>query len=412
MQTSRNTPASFGLSGALPRGKALSLLHIHRFLFRLGLSIANIFAWIFVFQYFYSQSGRFADSLIATMLMYCLTQAVVVFLTPLSAAHLRHGVKRAIVCGALLAGASYIYLGATLGGSFNGLAGGWGIAIFALLLGAYRALYWVPYQMEASSESRERSRMPIAYEVTIALMPVFAGITIATLPFAPQRVLFGAVVFIILSLLPLIRLRDVFEGFSWGYGETFRQCFAARHRHLLVSSLMQGLQGAALFLLWPLTVFFIVGSQFHILGIVISATLFAVLLLRALYSRFAKRVGLEQSIHVMSAFAASGWLMRLFAGTPFIVFFVDSYSHISSPRSSNGIDIFAHEQTADQGSFIDEYTTLKEICLASGRILACLTCAVLLLWASFAFAFASIIFLAAIASAAHVLLERSSRMVY
>ena len=327
--------------------------------------------------------------------MYCLAQATTIILTPLSAAHLRHGVKHSIVYGALAAGAAYIYLGATLF-SFSGGLAEWGIAIFALLLGAYRALYWVPYQLEASGASKERSRMPIAYEAVIALMPIFAGVTLATVPFAPQRILFGAVIFILLSLLPLLPLRNMFEGFSWSYGETFRQ------------SLMQGLQGATLFLLWPIAVFFIVGSQFHVLGAVISATLFAVLLLRALYSRFIKRTGLDRSIIVLSVFSASGWLMRLFAGTPFVIFFVDAYSHVSSPRISNSIDIFAYEQTADQGSFIDEYTTLKEIGLAFGRILACLVCALLLIWTSFAIAFASIIILTAVVSAVFVIIERTA----
>src|SRR3989338_1340732 len=395
-----------GTRALAPRAR-FGYLHVHRFLFRLGLSIANIFAWIFVFQYFYIQSGRLQGSLISTILMYCLAQATTIILTPLSAAHLRHCVKHSIVYGALAAGAAYIYLGATLF-SFSGGLAEWGIAIFALLLGAYRALYWVPYQLEASGASKERSRMPIAYEAVIALMPIFAGVTLATVPFAPQRILFGAVIFILLSLLPLLPLRNMFEGFSWSYGETFRQYFSPRHRQLLITSLMQGLQGATLFLLWPIAVFFIVGSQFHVLGAVISATLFAVLLLRALYSRFIKRTGLDRSIIVLSVFSASGWLMRLFAGTPFVIFFVDAYSHVSSSRISNSIDIFAYEQTADQGSFIDEYTTLKEIGLAFGRILACLVCALLLIWTSFAIAFASIIILTAVVSAVFVIIERTA----
>src|SRR3989344_4285347 len=95
-------------------------LHVHRFLFRTGLSIANTFAWIFVFQYFAVMTRTIPDALIATLAMYVIGQAVTILLTPVSAAHLRRGTKHSLIFGVLLAGAAYISLGATLSGTLNG----------------------------------------------------------------------------------------------------------------------------------------------------------------------------------------------------------------------------------------------------------------------------------------------------
>ena len=402
-------------------GARFGFLHVHRFLFRTGLSIANAFAWIFVFQYFAVITRTIPDALIATLAMYCVGQAVTILLTPVSAAHLRRGSKHSLVFGALLAGAAYVALGATLSGTLNGgqiglvsdfikspVDGplGWGIAVFAVLLGAYRALYWIPYQLRASTEIHGRTRLPAVYEVLIALMPAFAGITMAVVPYAPLRLLFGSAVLIGMSLVPVVAIREYFERFAWDYKETFRQLFKSSNRRLLTASFGGGLQGTVLFLVWPISVFFIVGSDYKTLGAILSATFIAILLLRYAYRKFARQIRVERSVPVSVAFSVSGWLIRLFVGSPVGVILADSYSHVSSPRSSHSIDTLTFEQSADNGSFIDEYTALKEIGLAVGRIAACFVFGLLLLWISLPMAFAIMIILAGIASAVSVIMER------
>ena len=138
-------------------------------------------------------------------------------------------------------------------------------------------------------------------------------------------------------------------------------------------------------------------------------TLLLVLILRKVYRYLIRRIGLEDSVSAHAAFAASGWIFRIFAGTPSGFIFADTYSHITSPRRSHSIDIFAYEQAPDQGSYIDEYTTLKEIGLAIGRIIACILFALLLLYFSVSIAFTIMFILAAIASAFGIVLERSAR---
>jgi len=390
----RDTSARFGF------------LHVHRFLFRTGLSIANTFAWIFVFQYFTLLTKTVMGALIATLAMYAIGQAITILLTPVSASHLRRGTRHSLVFGTLVAAAAYISLGATLYGTLGGEPAGWGIAVFAILLGAYRALYWVPYQLRASTEVHCRSRLPIVYEVLIAFMPAFAGITMAVVPYAPLRLLFGSAVLIGVSLVPILALRDYFERFAWNYFETFGQLFKRSNRRLLSASLNGGLQGAVLFLMWPILVFFIVGSNYKTLGAILSATFLAILLLRYMYRKIARRMKFEHSTAVNVAFSMSGWLMRLFVGSPVSVVFADSYSHISSPRGSHSIDTLAFEQSADNGSFIDEYTALKEIGLAIGRIGACVIFGFLTVWTTLPIAFASMLVLAGIASAVSIIMER------
>jgi len=391
----------------LPNTSArFELLHAHRFLFRTGLSIANTFAWIFVFQYFIAITSTISDALIATIVMYAMGQSITIILTPISASNLRRGTMHSLIFGALLAGGAYVTLGATLNSTLDGEPIGWGIAVFAILLGAYRALYWIPYQLRASTGVHGRSRLPILYEVIIALMPTFAGITMAVIPYAPLRLLFGSAVIIVMSLVPIIVSRDFVEKFSWSYFETFAHLLKRRNRRLLSASFSGGLQGTVLFLVWPIFVFFIVGWDYKILGAVLSATFIAILFLKYLYRKFSRKMQIEQSVLVQVAFSVSGWVMRLFVGSPVGVVLADTYSHTSAGRSSHSIDALAFEQSADQGSFVDELTALKEMGLAIGRISACAIFALLLVWTTLPIAFAGMLILAGIASAVSIIMER------
>lgn len=380
-------------------------LHAHRFLFRAGFALASLFTWILVFQYFFLASGVISSALIACALMYSVSQIATIVLTPLSAAHLRRGVKQSIIFGAVLAGAAYVYLGATLSGTLDVNGELWGVAAFAFLLGAYRALYWIPYKLEAVSEAG-RSRMPITYELVLALLPVFAGITLAMQPFAPLRIFYGTAALFALSLIPLLFVQNVHENFRWSYYRTFSEFFKTRNGRLYFATITHGIESAALFLVWPLAIFLIVGSDYAAVGIVMTATLILVMLARSLHQRFLRKFKLERSLAVPALFSASGWLMRIFVASPFTVILADAYSHISSPKRAYSIDVFALEQLADEGSFIDEYTALKEIGLAIGRMLTAFLFAIFLALGSVPVAMALILILAALASVCAVISER------
>src|SRR3989344_6657601 len=58
------------------------MFHGHRFLLRAGLAIGNVFAWIFVFDYFVGFSGSVARAFAGGPIMYALLQAVKGMLTP------------------------------------------------------------------------------------------------------------------------------------------------------------------------------------------------------------------------------------------------------------------------------------------------------------------------------------------
>jgi len=351
-----------------------STLHAHRFLLRAGFSIANVFAWIFIFEYFYILSGNVARAFAGVVILYALAQIITIVATPISAAHLRRGTKHSIIWGAIAAAGAFVLLGTILSGYFFVDGGStsflWGIAGFAVLIGAYRALYWIPYKLTRAA-TKPYLRMGSYFEMLIALMPLFAGLTIASVPFAAAQLLFGTAALIVLSAIPVLFFEDARERFSWSYVYTFKQLLKRKNYGLVLRALLDGLQGAALFLVWPLAVFLIVEWSYFTLGIVFSMTLLIILLLRGAYGWILGSVGLRDSTSVHVVVSVSAWIARFAAGTPFGVIVADSYSYVTEPERDTRADPFSFEQASDRGAFLDEYTALKEIALALGRIKLC-----------------------------------------
>jgi len=369
----------FGMSEAV-RGDADMMFHGHRFLLRAGLAIGNVFAWVFVFDYFVSLSGSVGRAFAGVLIMYALSQAITVLLTPIAAANLRRGTRSALVWALMLSAGAFIMLGATLGGLFNGIESTlWGIAAFSVLLGAYRALYFIPYELNrlpaalrsaqaGANTEGARPRGRLFYELLLTLVPAFAGATLITEAYAPTKLLFGAGVFAILATLPVLLIPNIYERFSFSYAETFRELFTRRNNRILRISFLEGAQGAALFLVWPLAVFLIVGGSYATLGIVFSVTLLCILLFRIIHRNLVPEFRRQRSLFTHVTFAVSGWVARFVAGSALGVIIADAYAYSTHPVRGTTTDPFVFEQSADAGSFIDEYTALKEIGLAIGRI--------------------------------------------
>lgn len=366
---------TMNLAHQTSNGMIESALHAHRLLLRVGLSLAHIFAWIFVFEYFFVLTGSeesvaasAARAIAATVALYGFAQLITIIATPMSAAHLQRGVRRSIIWGVLSASAAFVFLGGALSGYFNTPAL-WGVVAFAVLLGLYRALYWVPYTISRTDQPHMHMRAYL--EVLVAFMPLFAGLTISSVAFAEGRLLFGAAALLIISLLPLAFLTDTRERYSWSYVYTFKQLFREKNHGLVLQSILEGLQGTALFLIWPLAIFLIFEWSYLTLGLVFTLTLLFILLLRRLYRWMMRSSSLGESPTVHTVLAVSGWIARLAAGTPAGVIVANVYAFTTDPERGTHFDPASFEHVSDRGAFLDEYTALKEIGAAAGRIMLC-----------------------------------------
>src|SRR3989338_5214967 len=366
-------------------------LALHRFLLRFALAGANVFAWIFIFQFFYLIEPDIGHALARVALLYALSQVITCLLTPYAVQTLRDGARPLLLIAVLFASSALVLLGGTFAAYWNASYASVGIAAYAIALGAYRAFYFVPYEIEVRGNAKRPRSRSAASELLIALAPFIAGIFIVSTTHGPVWVLYIAAGLIALSAIPLLYLRDIHEGFTWGYRETFERLFLPSHRPLLREAIMEGISGAALLLFWPIAVFLIAGWSYGMLGFILTLTFLVAILSRTLVRKGVRRAGLHQSRPLNVIFAATPLLFRMLVGTPLGVVVVDSYFFTTTPRRT-GLDPLTFEQFADAGTYVDEYTALKEMALALGKTAACILGAILALLASVPLALFSFFF--------------------
>ena len=379
------------------------LLSLHRFIFRFAFAGANIFAWIFIFQYFYLVEPSIGMGLARTALLYALSHTVTCLATPYAARLLRSGSRRMCIAAIVIAASSFTVLGAAFAGFWGASYTSAALTVFSIGLGFYRALYWIPYELEVEATGKGRARLFV--EFLVALAPLLAGLWIVTTALGPIPLLYAGAGLMLLSALPLLYVPDIYEKFSWGYRETFGHFVAPANRAVVRHAVLDGIAGAGLLHFWPLALFLITGWSYGMLGVILTLTFFISITARSFVRRSIRRSGLHASGILKVLFAVTPWAFRALVGTPLGAILVDSYFHTTAPRRF-GVDPQAFEQAADAGSYVDEYTALKEMGLAVGRIFLCLVGTLAAFMVSLPAAFIAIFICAALASAAIALTPR------
>jgi hypothetical protein len=342
---------------------------IHRFFLRLSLATSGLFAWILIFHALYAAGETEQGALLLTAASFAFLQMLIFFLTPLAGMNTKHGTSRSMILSSLALAAGFLWLASASMGIFGGdsLNVLWGIIGFVFFSAVYRAFYWVPYSaIGISSRSAWSASTRFLLEILLSLSPAAAAVIISQTENGSWFILVGAAITAFLSALVLIPVHDSYERFEMTYVETIASLFRSDNRHLLSLSIFEGVQGAGLLFIWPLSIFMLFSWSYLKLGLMLSITLLIALLLRRRVQKSLR----GWSLHDNKRFLAA--VLRLTVVSPITVVLADSMSHSSLPLRRIGLDPIAGEQAADSSHYIDEYTALKEMGMALGRILLCL----------------------------------------
>lgn len=376
-------------------------LHIHRFIVRLSFAFAVTFAWVLIFHYWLIGLHDPAQALVHAALLYALSQTVVVLVTPYAASLLHLGMRRGMIYGILFASVGFSCLAGTFQTMTLNNVTIAGLIAFAICMGLYRALYWIPYVIEKRSLHAQRT--PFWYELPLVLMPTLAGLTIVLSDYSATWLLYGTAALLVVSVFPLLGVKEKKELFPWHHTHAFGWLLDHAGRFRLRLSFLDGMQSVAIFFFWPVAVLILAGFSYLTLGIVLTLTALIVLLSRPHARRWLFRLPMSDTPMFDAAVAFSSWIVRLVVVNPLSFVVVDSYYRISSP-SHHGADMYAQEHAADAGVYIDENSALKEMGLALGKVAMCIVVAAMAVTTTISTALVGAFLIAAIASVAGVFL--------
>lgn len=376
---------------------------VHRFLLRLSLAVGGLFAWIIIFHALYVSGETTQGALLLTVFAFAYTQLCILFLTPLAGKNTQHGTSRSMILAGLALSAAFLWLASSAAGVFGStsLNVWWGIVGFCTLFALYRGLYWIPYSaIGISVRSAWNAQTRFLFEILLALAPA-ASAVVVTQASGAWLVLVGASFFAFCSSVALVSVRDTYERFSFTYASAFAVLFSREQRTLLRESVLEGMQGAGLLFFWPLTIFILFFWSYLKLGLVLSITLLLALLFRRLLQKYIRRLAVSERSRARAAISGSIWVLRLISMHPIAIVVADSLTHTLLPSRRLGIDPVSFEQAADSNHFIDEYTALKEMGMALGRVSVCVVFMLTLTVAEPLVALALALILVAISSIIH-----------
>jgi len=349
-----------GVSGI---SRDLKALYGHRVFLRVGFGITTVFTVALIYQYF-------NNSFFAVALVYGLMHVFVFFLTPVSSIFIRRwGIRSMLLMAvpAVTLGTASLYQFAS-GGEYAL----YGLLFFTILMGIYKVLYWVPYQVDFSLLlDRRRRGGQIALlrniaDLIIVATPFIGGLVVASFGFETLYIL--ALIVISFSIVPIFFIETAYENYSWSYLQTMKEIVSSRNRTLVLAYIGDGMQTMVLTAIWPLLVFILLDEEYVALGLITALTLLAVLLLRLVTGNLFDTWNKSRLITIGAILASSGWMFKVLVATPFQVFISETYHGMGRTVNKTSFDAMTYEQAADNGRFIDEYTTLKEMSLAIGRI--------------------------------------------
>jgi len=341
--------------------RELRALYTSRTVTRFGLATLGVFMPIFFYTHF-------DHSISAVLALYAAIYGSYALLVPLSVRLLRVWGTRIMMLLALGMMSSnlvalYFY------NSYPDIA----ILIYIGTATLYQLLYWVPYHVDFAESlspvmrGRQLALLRNIAGIAIVVTPVIGGFLITAVGFSAAFLF--ALTLILLSMVPLMYTRNIRERYSWKYFETFRHLLSRTNRSLVLANMANGAQGVVLTIVWPIFIFTLLDERYTALGIIVALSLLVTIMLRSAIGKLFDTWNETKVVVVSVVLATTGWIAKIFVQTPLQIFAVDSYHNAGNIARALAFDAATYEQAADNGRFVDEYTTLKEMALNIGRVL-------------------------------------------
>jgi MFS family permease len=179
------------------------------------------------------------------------------------------------------------------------------------------------------------------------------------------------VFFVILSIIPLYRVQEVKEEYTWSAMKLIKEIFDRDNRPIVISSVGNGMQAIVGAIIWPLFIFIAINGDFVVFGSILALVAIGLIVLRYFIGRYLDRFGRERVMRAGNFIYFTGWILKTLVAGVTGIFLVDIYHRFGFVINKTSFDVTTYDQAADNGHFIDEYTVLREVSfLIGGMVMA------------------------------------------
>jgi MFS family permease len=247
----------------------------------------------------------------------------------------------------------------------------------------FRIFHWVPFHVDFTlfTNAGERGRMVSLSMATIAFMgvigPILAGYIV-------QNSGYPALFLIAMSLLIVATISYGFvpetsTRFEWSWLETWHALASQRLRGVVVGEFANGAEVATNIIVWPIFLFVILEGDVFEIGAVSTIIVGITVVMQLLLGRYLDKAkeNHARTLRVGSVLSAIGWILKIFVLSALQVFFVGLYHNIVRIFARTPFSAIIYDMSAEQGSYVDEFTVVREMAGHMGRAAGLLVVATL-----------------------------------
>ncbi len=353
-------------------------IYSSRIIARIGGGLIGLFFPIFMYQLF--------DFNINYLILYYLIDYSIFATFTVAGAKLalnKLGIKKSIIVSTIWIVAFY-YIFFLI--DKNTIGGDWlynnnrSLIFFLLMLSIIvlnfrRWMFWVPLHTDlieftkGKDRAKELSFLEATAMLTGMFLPILSGWVITNYNY---EILFAlAMVLFFASAIPLFRLPETKEKFSWGYKRTFKELFSKKRRKMVIAIAGDGAENMIGTIMWPVFMWELLKGNYMELGIISSLIVIVSIILQLTVGKLVDLHPKKEKklLRIGTVLYALGWIVKIFISTSFQVFVVSAYHNLAKIFTRAPFDTLTYERAADQGHFVDEYTVVRELALSMGRLI-------------------------------------------
>jgi YQGE family putative transporter len=337
------------------------ILCLYQLVLHLMDGMLGLFLPIFLFE-------SLRQNIYLVVIFYIVGYALYGLLVPLGAmAMSRIGLKKSMIIARLMAVLFYVSL---LYFKRDPLL----FSILAnIILLIFRLLYWIPYHTNFAQITHHDTRgRQVAYFAVIGYLasiaaPLLAGLLLSqysfNLLFIITMITFG------LSAIPLVFLSPATAHFEYSFFGTFKEWAKKANQRLRIAYMADGSQDLVGVIIWPIFIYQLLNKEYLAVGAVSSLIVVGTIICYLITGQYADKLEKKKLMRLGSSFYALGWLLKTFVITAFQIFVVGTLHAFAAILLRTPFDALMYERTADHGSYVDEYTVLRDMSINFGRVL-------------------------------------------
>lgn len=237
----------------------------------------------------------------------------------------------------------------------------------------FRLFYWIPYHTNFAQITHRDSRgRQVAYIAVIGYLssiaaPLLAGFLLTQYSFSLLFII--TMITFALAVIPLTFLNPISAHFEYSFFGTFKEWLKKTNQRLRIAYMADGAQDLVGIIIWPIFIYQLLEKQYLAVGAVSALIIIGTIAVYLITGQYADKLEKKKLMRYGSFFYAAGWLLKTFVVTAFEIFVVGTIHSFSAILLRTPFDALTYEKAADHGSYVDEYTVLREISINLGRVL-------------------------------------------